>query len=204
MSVYLTLHTRRQHIIQKARIALLTRIAPQYGLYPLEKLGALLAGAKFEPYGPVSGHNRLLDYSSLPDLIGRHLLIEYYGRIDLAHCEAPIKDGLTPEPSFRGGKFTVKPVSAWVGSSERPMTSMKGLRMLAGNPSAGNTRKQITTSCLALDHRRLARERRLPPTHGYKWGWKDVRGTLQGTVGIFVRPDSLNLSTAWMLNHRTK
>jgi hypothetical protein len=54
---------------------------------PLEKVGDLLVGAKFEPCGPVSGHDRLKHCSSLPDLIGRHLLIEYCGRGDLAHIK---------------------------------------------------------------------------------------------------------------------
>lgn len=65
-------------------IARLMSLALQYGA-PLEKVGDLLAGAKFEPCGPVSGHNRLKHCSSVPDLIGRHLLVEYCKRDDLAH-----------------------------------------------------------------------------------------------------------------------
>jgi ribonucleoside-diphosphate reductase alpha chain len=65
-------------------IARLMSIALQYGA-PLEKFGDLLAGAKFAPCGPVSGHDRLKQCSSLPDLIGRHLLVEYCGREELAH-----------------------------------------------------------------------------------------------------------------------
>jgi hypothetical protein len=52
---------------------------------PLEKVGDLLAGVKFEPCGPVSGHHRLKHCSSLPDLIGRHLLVEYCDRFEMAH-----------------------------------------------------------------------------------------------------------------------
>jgi len=58
-------------------------------LSPLEKLGDLLAGVKFAPCGPMSGHDRLKHGSSLPDLIGRHLLVEYCGREELAHTPAP-------------------------------------------------------------------------------------------------------------------
>lgn len=65
-------------------IARLMSLALQSGA-PLEKLGDLLAGAKFAPCGPVSGHDRLKQCSSLPDLIGRHLLVEYCGREELAH-----------------------------------------------------------------------------------------------------------------------
>ena len=64
-------------------IARLSSLALQHA--PLEKVGDLLAGAKFAPYGPVSGHDRLKHCSSLPDLIGRHLLVEYCGRDELAH-----------------------------------------------------------------------------------------------------------------------
>jgi hypothetical protein len=35
--------------------------------------------------GPVTGLDRIKHCTSLPDLIGRHLLIEYSGREELAH-----------------------------------------------------------------------------------------------------------------------
>ena len=65
-------------------IARLMSLALQYGA-PFEKAGDLLAGAKFEPCGTVSGHDRLKHCSSVSDLIGRHLLVEYCKRDDLAH-----------------------------------------------------------------------------------------------------------------------
>lgn len=66
-------------------IARLLSVALQHGA-SLEQLGNLLAGAKFTPCGPVFGHDRLKHCSSLPDLIGRHLLVECCGRDDLAHA----------------------------------------------------------------------------------------------------------------------
>ncbi len=65
-------------------IARLMSVALQYGA-SLEKLGDLLTGAQFAPCGPVSGHDRLKHCTSLPDLIGRHLLVEYCGREELSH-----------------------------------------------------------------------------------------------------------------------
>ena len=65
-------------------IARLMNLALQYGA-PLEKVGDLLTGAQFAPCGPVVGHDRLKSCTSLPDLIGRHLLVEYCGREELAH-----------------------------------------------------------------------------------------------------------------------
>ena len=63
-------------------ITRLMSLALQYGA-PLEKVGELLPGAKFAPCGPVVGHDCIKYCTSLPDLIGRHLLIEYCGREDL-------------------------------------------------------------------------------------------------------------------------
>lgn len=64
--------------------ARLMSLALQHGVR-LERIGDLLAGAKLAPYGPVSEHDRIKHCSSLPDLIGRHLLVEYCGRHELAH-----------------------------------------------------------------------------------------------------------------------
>lgn len=64
-------------------IARLMSIALQHGA-PLEHLGDLLSGAQFAPCGPVSGHDRLKACTSLPDLIGRYLLLEYCNREDVA------------------------------------------------------------------------------------------------------------------------
>ncbi len=65
-------------------IARLMSLALQYGA-PLEKVGDLLTRAQFAPCGPVSGHDRIKSCTSLPDLIGRHLLVEYCGRHELSH-----------------------------------------------------------------------------------------------------------------------
>ena len=99
MSQRLALPNRRNHITQKDRIARLMSLALQYGA-PLEKLGDLLAGAKFAPCGPVFGHDRIKYCSSLPDLIGRHLLVEYCGREDLAHVSASVKDSEHPRTTL--------------------------------------------------------------------------------------------------------
>ena len=76
-------------------MARLMSLALQYGA-PLEKVGDLLAGAKFEPCGPVSGHDRLKHCTSLPDLIGRHLLVEYCGREELAHVQVAAQSDGSP------------------------------------------------------------------------------------------------------------
>ena len=76
-------------------IARLMSLALQYGA-PLETLGELLAEAKFAPCGPVVGHARLKHCSSLPDLIGRHLLVEYCHKDDLAHVPVSREEAACP------------------------------------------------------------------------------------------------------------
>lgn len=60
-------------------VARLMSLALQYGA-PLETIGDLLAGAQFAPCGPVSGHDRLKHFTSLPDLV-----VEYCGRHERGH-----------------------------------------------------------------------------------------------------------------------
>lgn len=74
-------------------LARLVSMALQYGA-PLEKLGDLLSGATFSPCGPVSGHPRIKACTSLPDFIGRYLLLEYCGREDVAHVPAAQTAGI--------------------------------------------------------------------------------------------------------------
>jgi hypothetical protein len=67
-------------------IARLISLGWQYGV-PVEAVGQMLLGTRFEPAGPVSGHARMKFCSSVTDAIARHLLIEFCGREDLAHAE---------------------------------------------------------------------------------------------------------------------
>ena len=63
-------------------IARLMSLALQHGA-PLEKVVDLLAGAKFAPCSPLSGHARIKHCSSLPDLTSRHLLVKCGGPHEL-------------------------------------------------------------------------------------------------------------------------
>ncbi|MDI3467932.1 MAG: Ribonucleotide reductase of class II (coenzyme B12-dependent) [Nitrospira sp.] len=73
-------------------LARVASLALQYGA-PLEKVGAMLLGSKFEPAGPVTLHPRIKNCTSLPDLIGRHLLVEFCNRADLAHVSEENNEG---------------------------------------------------------------------------------------------------------------
>ena len=63
-------------------IARLSSLALQHGA-PIEGVGGMLLGLKFDPRGPVTGHDRIKFCSSPTGLLGRHLLIDYAGRDDL-------------------------------------------------------------------------------------------------------------------------
>ena len=65
-------------------LARISSKALQYGM-PLEELGELLYQTKCEPAGVVQHHPRIKNCTSVTDFIGRHLLVEWCGRDDLAH-----------------------------------------------------------------------------------------------------------------------
>lgn len=68
--------------------ARLASLALQYGA-PLEQVGTSLLGSKFAPGGPVRGDARIKTCTSPTDYIGRHVLLYFCGREDLAHVPAP-------------------------------------------------------------------------------------------------------------------
>lgn len=71
--------------------AVATSIGLQYGV-PLEEFVDAFVFTNSEPNGPVQGHDRLKNATSVYDLIVRHLAIEFLGRSDLAHV-TPDTDG---------------------------------------------------------------------------------------------------------------
>ena len=64
--------------------AMLVSIALQYGV-PLEVLVEQFVFTRFEPQGPVQGHDRVKFATSVIDYVFRALGVEYLGRDDLAH-----------------------------------------------------------------------------------------------------------------------
>jgi ribonucleoside-diphosphate reductase alpha chain len=64
--------------------AMLVSIALQYGV-PLEMLVEQFVFTRFEPQGPVQGHDRVKFATSVIDYVFRALGVEYLGRDDLAH-----------------------------------------------------------------------------------------------------------------------
>jgi ribonucleoside-diphosphate reductase alpha chain len=75
--------------------AVLTSKALQYGV-PLEELVDTFTFTRFEPAGPVEGHENIKNCTSLLDLIFRTLGISYLGLTDLAHIKPADIPGARP------------------------------------------------------------------------------------------------------------
>src|SRR5256886_545910 len=78
--------------------AMLVSIALQYGV-PLEVLVEQFVFTRFEPQGPVQGHDRVKFATSVIDYVFRALGVEYLGRDDLAHVTPEAAAG-TPTSSM--------------------------------------------------------------------------------------------------------
>jgi ribonucleoside-diphosphate reductase alpha chain len=74
--------------------AMLVSIALQYGV-PLDVLVEQFVFTRFEPQGPVQGHDRVKFATSVIDYVFRALGVEYLGRDDLAHV-TPEEAAATP------------------------------------------------------------------------------------------------------------
>ena len=78
--------------------AMLVSIALQYGV-PLEILVEQFVFTRFEPQGPVQGHDRVKFATSVIDYVFRALGVEYIGRDDLAHV-TPEAAATTPQANM--------------------------------------------------------------------------------------------------------
>lgn len=68
-------------------IARLVSLALQEGI-SIEVIAERLFGTRMEPAGPVDGDSRIKMCDGTLDYVGRHLLVMYAGREDLAHVKA--------------------------------------------------------------------------------------------------------------------
>ncbi|MEO6836468.1 MAG: LAGLIDADG family homing endonuclease, partial [Candidatus Tumulicola sp.] len=70
----------------------------QHGV-PLEEFVDAFTFTRFEPNGPVSGHDHIKMATSILDYIFRELAVSYLGRYDLAHVQPSMQmDAMGPEP----------------------------------------------------------------------------------------------------------
>lgn len=78
-------------------LAIAVSLGLQYGV-PLEEFVEAFVGMRFEPNGPVQGHDRIKMGSSFLDAIFRDLAIHYDRRDELAHVQAESRDTSGPSP----------------------------------------------------------------------------------------------------------
>ena len=89
--------------------AMLVSIALQYGV-PLEVLVEQFVFTRFEPQGPVQGHDRVKFATSIIDYVFRALGVEYLGRDDLAHV-SPEAAASTPAANMGAEPGVQVPIS---------------------------------------------------------------------------------------------
>jgi ribonucleoside-diphosphate reductase alpha chain len=89
--------------------AMLVSIALQYGV-PLEVLVEQFVFTRFEPQGPVQGHDRVKFATSVIDYVFRALGVEYLKRDDLAHV-TPEEAAETPKSAQTADPVMAAPAS---------------------------------------------------------------------------------------------
>lgn len=128
-------------------LAIAVSLGLQHGV-PLEEFVDAFCFMTFEPNGPVQGHAKLKNCTSIIDVIFRDLAIEYLGRNDLAHVIPP------------GGVDTVHTEPEWTEEEAAPVKpvrsgSVKEARHKGyeGNPcvDCGRLTMIRSGSCLRCD-----------------------------------------------------
>ena len=111
--------------------AMLVSIALQYGV-PLEVLVEQFVFTRFEPQGPVQGHDRVKFATSIIDYVFRALGVEYLGRDDLAHV-SPEAAATTPTSNMGAepGVQTVSPATV-AKAAQKPPSLVPERQVAAG------------------------------------------------------------------------
>jgi ribonucleoside-diphosphate reductase alpha chain len=122
--------------------AVLTSKALQYGV-PLEELVDTFTFTRFEPAGPVEGHDHIKNCTSLLDLIFRTLGISYLGLNDLAHIKPADKPleapGVRPTALVLPAADVPAPVPAAAKSPAGPQGAMSRAEAADMSRRAGYT-----------------------------------------------------------------
>ncbi|HEX4384533.1 MAG TPA: hypothetical protein VH083_16340, partial [Myxococcales bacterium] len=103
--------------------AMLVSIALQYGV-PLEVLVEQFVFTRFEPQGPVQGHDRVKFATSVVDYIFRALGVEYLKRDDLAHV-TPEAAQETPKSAQTADPVVVEVPAAPASPAVKAMNQQK-------------------------------------------------------------------------------
>jgi ribonucleoside-diphosphate reductase alpha chain len=131
--------------------AVLTSKALQYGV-PLEELVDTFTFTRFEPAGPVDGHDNIKNCTSILDLIFRILGLNYLGNTDFVH----VKPAEPREPDSGKGRGAAMPVSALVTAiaSELPAGAGRQAALAADQARRAGYTGESCSSCGSIRVRR--------------------------------------------------
>jgi ribonucleoside-diphosphate reductase alpha chain len=137
--------------------AVLTSKALQYGV-PLEELVDTFTFTRFEPAGPVEGHENIKNCTSLLDLVFRTLGVSYLGQTDLAHVKpsevpGPRPLSISPLPLTADGPVVSPVVMAKAPSANGPQGAMSRAEAADLSRRAGYTGDGCT-ACSSMRVRR--------------------------------------------------
>jgi ribonucleoside-diphosphate reductase alpha chain len=95
--------------------AIAVSLGLQHGV-PLEEYVDAFTFTRFEPNGPVVGHENIKMATSILDYIFRELAVSYLGRYDLAQVQpSQMIDAMGPEPDYiaeEEGEVTYRPAAS--------------------------------------------------------------------------------------------
>jgi ribonucleoside-diphosphate reductase alpha chain len=122
--------------------AMLVSIALQYGV-PLEILVEQFVFTRFEPQGPVQGHDRVKFATSVIDYVFRALGVEYIGRDDLAHV-TPEAAAATPAQNqgAEPGSQTISPAIV-AKAAQKPHSSPPPARAVPAGAGAMSAQQEM-------------------------------------------------------------
>ena len=126
--------------------AMAISIGLQYGV-PLEEFVEAFTFTRFEPAGPVDGHDRIKMATSILDYIFRELAISYLGRSDLAHVQIEEQD-LRPD--------TIGDEYASIASTE-PSVRETSAQIIASNDNIVLQKSATGTHGQSMDARSQAK-----------------------------------------------
>jgi ribonucleoside-diphosphate reductase alpha chain len=148
--------------------AVLTSKALQYGI-PLEELVDTFTFTRFEPAGPVEGHENIKNCTSILDLIFRIVGFHYLGNTDFVHVkpsDLPAKGSDLGSPSGKGEVQAIgaippkeaapiekapKPVSVAAGNQMAAMMGRKAGYTGQSCSSCGSVRVRRNGTCIVCD-----------------------------------------------------
>ena len=154
--------------------AIAVSLGLQHGV-PLEEYVDAFTFTRFEPNGPVVGHNNIKMATSIIDYIFRELAVSYLGRYDLAQVQPTMSvDAMGPDPEYNGeedaGVVITTPTRDLaherlhpksqhlnpVATPPRPETPPTSIGAVTASEPRSTSATAMTSTLPQLDERRIA------------------------------------------------